>query len=300
MKYVCILFVLLWTGTAVAQNPKFDKLEMLYAQRHYKRVYRRSNRLLDKPEYDFSQLPKYYKSISILQLCQNRHWMLNRENALQDAKQLFLEVKASEDGEKILNAHMYELSWLKNDMVIWAADLKRMGHQDSFEEAQEVINVIFEGVPVPAVDAGNLSNRTEVKPEESVVSTGNLTFRDEVVLTAEQQIGTPYVWSGNTPEGFDCSGFTSFVMKENGKSLPRRASDQYNESKKVKQKNAQRGDLVFFDNGSGIAHVGIVISKPGEPLVMIHASSSKGVIITEVEKSEYWMKRLYGFGTFAN
>ena len=69
---------------------------------------------------------------------------------------------------------------------------------------------------------------------------------------------------------------------------------------KVKKKNVEKGDLVFFDNGSGVSHVGIVISEKGEPLKMIHSSSSKGIIITDVSKSEYWSKRLHGFGTYLN
>ena len=87
-------------------------------------------------------------------------------------------------------------------------------------------------------------------------------------------------------------------MKQTGKELPRRAVEQYESSRKVKPKNVQKGDLVFFDSGSGISHVGLIISEKGKPLVMIHASSSKGVIITEIEQSDYWLTRLYGFGTF--
>jgi cell wall-associated NlpC family hydrolase len=56
--------------------------------------------------------------------------------------------------------------------------------------------------------------------------------------------------------------------------------------------------LVFFNNGSGVSHVGMIISEKGQPLVMIHASSSKGIMITDIESSEYWLKRLYGFGTY--
>jgi cell wall-associated NlpC family hydrolase len=119
-----------------------------------------------------------------------------------------------------------------------------------------------------------------------------------IVDYAKKYIGTPYVWAGNEPTGFDCSGFTSYVMKNFKKELPRRAVDQYNSSRQLKEKNVMMGDLVFFDNGSGISHVGMIISEKGKPLVMIHASSSKGVVITEIEKSDYWLKRLYGFGTY--
>ena len=159
---------------------------------------------------------------------------------------------------------------------------------------QEMIDVFFEGIDL-------LEGATDVEiynVDSSLVSVTNGALRDEVIQTAKKQLGVPYVWAGNSPDGFDCSGFTSYVMSKNGGELPRRAADQFNDSEKVKAKNVQPGDLVFFNNGSGVSHVGIVISKNGDPLVMIHSSSSKGIIITNVSESEYWTKRLHGFGTY--
>ncbi|MFT6983058.1 MAG: hypothetical protein ACJAUD_001829 [Crocinitomicaceae bacterium] len=294
MKGIGILLItFLISFTADAQNPRLDKLEMFFDQGHYKKVRRKSSRLLDDPEYDFSMLPAYYKSISLFQLAQNEYWLLAHPKALDEAKALFLEVKNSSDGEKIVNSHMYELAWLKNDMISWAADLKRLGKQKEFEKVQELIDVLFE--EVPGIDSTpvdlNLLNSSIVE---------NPGLRDEILTTAKKQLGTPYVWAGSSPDGFDCSGFTSYVMSKNGSKLPRRALDQYNDAPKVKAKNAQKGDLVFFDNGSGVSHVGIVISEKGDPLMMIHSSSSKGVILTDVTKSAYWTKRLKGFGTYVN
>ena len=279
---------------ADAQNPRLDKLEMFFDQGHYKKVRRKSSRLLDDPEYDFSMLPAYYKSISLFQLAQNEYWLLTHLKSLDEAKALFLIVKNSNDGEKILNSHMYELAWLKNDMISWAADLKRLGKQKEFEEVQELIDVLFEEVPeidVTPVDSNIL---------DTIIVVENPGLRDQILITAKKQLGTPYVWAGSSPDGFDCSGFTSYVMSKNGSKLPRRAVDQYNDAPKVKVKNAQKGDLVFFDNGSGVSHVGIVISEKGSPLMMIHSSSSKGVIVTDVTKSAYWTKRLKGFGTYVD
>jgi cell wall-associated NlpC family hydrolase len=111
-------------------------------------------------------------------------------------------------------------------------------------------------------------------------------------------LGVPYLWAGSSPEGFDCSGFTSYVFQQKGIELPRRSADQFELSKHIKQKDAKPGDLVFFNSGSGVSHVGIVISKKGESLKMIHSSSSKGIIITDVANSTYWQQRIHGFGTF--
>lgn len=251
--------------------------------------------MLDKPEYDFSLLPKYYKSLSMLQLSQNEYWAMRHPHVLDDAKDLFLELRKDPNSKKLFTAHKFELTSVKNDLVSWAADLKRMGKKEQFEKVQEIIDVLFEGMD----ELDELPAGSTVEDPDTVVVL-NPEFRDEIILSAKKYLGVPYVWAGSSPEGFDCSGFTSYVLAENGKKLPRRAQDQYDEAVKVKEKNVDRGDLVFFDNGSGISHVGIVISKKGEPLVMIHSASSSGIIITDVTKSEYWTKRLYGFGTYCD
>lgn len=298
-RIIIILFVVFDCTGANAQVPQFDKLEMLFAQKHYNRVYRKANGLLDRPEFDFSLLPTYYKSLSLFQLAQNAHWLKRHPQSLEKAEQLFLEVKSSERGKKLFNAHMYEVTWLKNDMISWASDLKRAGMHQEFERANRSIIKIFgdlQKVDIP----GDITHEV-IKEDERIVVNEVVSGKREIIITsAKKHIGTPYKWAGNTPSGFDCSGFICYVMKEQGVALPRRSSDQYAESKKLKRKNVQMGDMVFFNNGSGVSHVGFVVSKKGAPIVMIHSSSSKGVIITNIEDSEYWMKRLHGFGTYIN
>lgn len=294
MRYFgLIISLLLLSESALAQNPKFDKLELLFEQGHYKSVYRKANRLLDNPEYDFSQLPSYYKSLALLELSQNKYWLRNHDKSLTEAEELFLSVKNSNDASRIFTAHKSELSWVRDDLISWASDLKRVGDDERFFRVQNLIDKLFEGI--------DLNETFQVVPADTAqVIVANLTLRDAIVNDAKQQLGVPYVWAGSSPDGFDCSGFTSYILSLHGKKLSRRAIDQYNDARKVKEKNVQKGDLVFFDNGSGISHVGIIISEKGEPLSMIHSSSSKGVIITNIEESEYWTKRLYGFGSYAD
>jgi cell wall-associated NlpC family hydrolase len=294
--FVGFLMVIGFASVAKAQVPEFDKLEMLYAQNHYKMVYRKANRLLDIPDYDWSHIPKFYKALSLFQLSQNEHWLINHPNALDDASTLFREIKKSSEGRKIFNAHMYEISFLKHDLIAWAEDLKRRNQKDEFEHLQKAMAGLFDEIPdleYPATNSNEFAN-TNKDAELDMYAKERLA----IVEYAKKYIGTPYVWAGNEPTGFDCSGFTSYIMKNFKKELPRRAVDQYNSSRQLKEKNVMMGDLVFFDNGSGISHVGMIISEKGKPLVMIHASSSKGVVITEIEKSDYWLKRLYGFGTY--
>lgn len=80
-----------------------------------------------------------------------------------------------------------------------------------------------------------------------------------VVSIAQKYLGVPYVWGGSTPsQGFDCSGFTSYVYKQAGLYVPRTASQQQAYMKKTT--NPQPGDLVFF--GAPASHVAIYVS-PG-------------------------------------
>ena len=265
---------------------------MLYAQGHYKLVYRKANLLLDKPDFDFSLIPSFYKSLSLFQLSQNEVWLNRHPEALVEARELFLKVIKSKDGTKIFEAHLNEVVFLKNDINAWIEDLKIQGKTKEANEFQTAIVGLFD--KIPSIDKQGEIKNSDFSKETTVSSKQ----RNEIVEYAKKQIGVPYVWSGVDPSGFDCSGFTGYVFKNFEKSIPRRAVDQENQSVKVKQKNAQKGDLVFFDNGSGVSHVGIIVSEKGAPLQMIHASSSKGVIITDITQSDYWLQRIYSFGTY--
>jgi cell wall-associated NlpC family hydrolase len=77
-----------------------------------------------------------------------------------------------------------------------------------------------------------------------------------VVGIAMQYLGTPYVWGGASPSGFDCSGFVMYVFAQVGVSLPHNAAAQYGYGSPVSRGNLQPGDIVFFD---GLGHDGIYI-----------------------------------------
>ena len=85
-----------------------------------------------------------------------------------------------------------------------------------------------------------------------------------VVSGAEKLLGVPYVWGGNTPSGFDCSGLVQYVYSELGISLPRTTYTQVKAGTPVASlAQAQPGDLVFFAGSDGTpaspGHVGIAI-----------------------------------------
>ena len=122
------------------------------------------------------------------------------------------------------------------------------------------------------------SNKTE--NTSNVASSGN---GSSVVATANQYIGSRYVYGGTTPSGFDCSGFTSYVYKKYGVSLSRTAAGQYSNGVSVSKGELQPGDLVMFGK-SGINHVGIYIGG-GK---MVHAANPSRGVTTDTINSGYY------------
>jgi len=92
-----------------------------------------------------------------------------------------------------------------------------------------------------------------------------------VVGIAMQYLGTPYVWGGASPSGFDCSGLVMYVFAQVGISLPHSSYAQYGYGSPVSMSQLQPGDLVFFD---GLGHVGIYVGGGN----FIHAPHTGDVV----------------------
>ncbi|EOA5910693.1 invasion associated endopeptidase [Listeria monocytogenes] len=111
-----------------------------------------------------------------------------------------------------------------------------------------------------------------------------------IIAEAQKYLGKAYSWGGNGPTTFDCSGYTKYVFAKAGISLPRTSGAQYASTTRISESQAKPGDLVFFDYGSGISHVGIYVGN-GQ---MINAQDN-GVKYDNIHGSG-WGKYLVGFG----
>lgn len=113
-----------------------------------------------------------------------------------------------------------------------------------------------------------------------------LQLRSGIRGEAMKYLGTPYRYGGTTPAGFDCSGFTQYVLRLGGYSINRTAATQLQNGVIVAKEDLQCGDLVFFQNttGSGrfASHVGIYIGN-GQ---IIH-SGDYGVAIDSLDSPYY-------------
>ena len=112
---------------------------------------------------------------------------------------------------------------------------------------------------------------------------------DAIVAKAKQYLGVPYVWGGSSPSGFDCSGFTQYVMRTCGYTINRTATRQLENGTAVSRSNLKPGDLVFFERtynvDAPVSHVGIYIGNNQ----FIHSGNS-GVAIDSLT-AEYYASR---------
>jgi cell wall-associated NlpC family hydrolase len=110
----------------------------------------------------------------------------------------------------------------------------------------------------PPVLATALSSETpSSSPEPAAAATPAPVARyGGAVGIAMQYLGTPYVYGGASPSGFDCSGFVMYVYAQLGVSLPHNAAAQYGSGTPVDRSQLQPGDLVFFN---GLGHNGIYV-----------------------------------------
>lgn len=113
----------------------------------------------------------------------------------------------------------------------------------------------------------------------------------QILAEARKYLGTPYVYGGASPSGFDCSGFVYYVLKQVGYSPYRTPASQYQQGSSVAKEDLQVGDLVFFSsNSTTITHVGIY-SGNGQ---FIHAPNSRSTVSYSDLTSGYWANTYYG------
>ncbi|HEY6836934.1 MAG TPA: NlpC/P60 family protein [Gaiellaceae bacterium] len=145
---------------------------------------------------------------------------------------------------------------LQQEEAARAAELQREAQARLQQQSTSSSNAISQVVTAPAPPSGG------APPPSNYGG---------VVGFAMSFIGTPYVWGGASPSGFDCSGFTMYVYAHFGVSLPHNAAAQFGYGSPVPRNDLQPGDLVFFD---GLGHVGIYVGGNS----FIHAPHTGDVV----------------------
>jgi peptidoglycan DL-endopeptidase CwlO len=153
---------------------------------------------------------------------------------------------------------------VKKKVAAYEADFARLSAAE-----QAAVTTALAGPALRAPSAGSLPPAPG--PEAAVA-----------VKTALAQVGDPYVWGASGPDGFDCSGLTSYAYAAAGVALPHSSRSQSTLGVDVARADLQPGDLVFFY--SPISHVGLYIGNG----MMVHARTfGQPVAVTSVDQGGY-------------
>lgn len=177
--------------------------------------------------------------------------------------------------------------------LVFAAGISALSFANSFAEEVNIKSI-------DELSPDTLSQMLEANSEKSqalydepaqktgaVSQTSNANIPDKVqkiIELAKSKLGSPYSYGSAGPHSFDCSGFTYYIMSQNGISLPHSAAGQAGCGVRVSKAELKPGDLVFFDTYGGISHAGLYIGSNK----FIHASSyGSGVKISDLNEAYY-------------
>ena len=167
--------------------------------------------------------------ISILDNNQTESYVLNYDsNIIKSAKPL--EIAKSEDNIDLFDGYEIDIGNVEQTKKI----------KNKKDNKKEEI--------VPK----NTSDSDKLKYSKLVSDNGLDKFvnQSDLLSYAVEELGKPYVYGANGPSTFDCSGFTSYVFKKSGISIPRTSYLQAEKGESVDKNKLKSGDLVFFDTRS--------------------------------------------------
>ncbi|WP_159022580.1 C40 family peptidase [Formosa sp. L2A11] len=166
-------------------------------------------------------------------------------------------------------------------LLICISSCKSSKRTTSYKRSTEV------SIPSKTVERTKNRNSSILEPE----NTDNLKpLGTELSDYAKQFQGVRYKYGGTTKKGMDCSGLIYETFKAYDISLPRVSRDMAQEGSKIDIEDVKVGDLLFFHTNprrKSINHVGLVVASRTGSVEFIHASTSKGVIISSLAE-RYW------------
>jgi cell wall-associated NlpC family hydrolase len=150
--------------------------------------------------------------------------------------------------------------------------------EESVESFQKAYGLPITGI----VNSTMLNKMTEIEKQKGQAPKSSDEITINVIANAAELMGTPYVWAGTTPQGFDCSGFIQYVFAKEGVKLPRTVAQMWDATTAVSEPAV--GDLVFFQTyAAGPSHLGIYIGNNQ----FVHSGSNSGVTISDLSL-KYW------------
>lgn len=297
MKYT-LLMVLLLTCFGVFAQEDDPKLSRLYREGKYEKVLHKAGKKLKKdPRNPVLYFYKSKSTFRIYNLDRRRtEKQLNEVlGGLTDTRSLsdkpayilsdtlftsslqkVLQEKVIQYKDKQINKATFYTDYLASHL------LDTIDFYWTLYPRQVVELVKYDTVTVKALNRNRTSNFFQ-KP----IIPAN---RDSVIAFASRFLGTPYKWAGETPAGFDCSGFVLYVMRRFGYDFYHKTTQIAKLGIEVPLDQARSGDIIVFGSRSEdafrVSHVGILASNNIESRKVIH-SVNRGVSLDDI-LSGYW------------
>lgn len=143
---------------------------------------------------------------------------------------------------------------------------------------------LLAGKPQISVSMTKINSIRSLAPKYTPSRGSSDISNNAIIAYASNFLGTPYLWGGTTPSGFDCSGFTQYVYAHFGVSLGRATFNQIHDGVQVSRDNLQAGDLVFFGTIGNPHHMGIYVGDN----TYIHAPHTGDVIkVSVMSRSDF-------------
>jgi len=216
------------------------------------------SRVSDQDTLVLAQVARFRKEVQHRQkFLQRAHYEQVQVVAQRNAARASVESQLGQR-RQLLGSIQGEIAHLKAVEAAQQAELKR--ELEARLSAQQA-----------ASRSASLAPTVSVAPPSSTAPPAPPPTHGGVVGIAMQYLGTPYVWGGASPGGFDCSGFVMYVYAQMGVSLPHSSYAQYGYGSPVSRDQLEPGDLVFFD---GLGHVGIYVGGGS----FIHAPHTGDVV----------------------
>ena len=172
-------------------------------------------------------------------------------------------------------------------VMVLVKEPRKYSSSDKHTSSSSPINSTNPEVPNWVQPEDNIPTFSENRKKNSSNSRA-----EKAIKVAKSYLGVPYVYGGTSRQGMDCSGLVYTAYGAVNTKLPRNSAAMAKTKPGISRNKLRKGDLVFFNskNTPGINHVGMVVSVKGGNISFIHASSSRGVRIDQLN-SGYWSNK---------
>jgi len=279
-----------------AQNKKIEKVKKYYTEGEYQKCINKSEKYSKKN----SKTAEFYlfKSLSYYQITKTTS--NNEHENLKISKKIISETRKAfkyQKSENQFDEYKIYIDSIHTYLIKTADNLfedKRSYSKYYYDNLAKIFKDTCENYYVFHPNEKVSEKEKEIIPDFSESLEGK---RKEMLNVAKSLVGTKYVWAGEDPKGFDCSGYTMYLYKQIGYKLPHNAQLQSKIGITVPLEEAKPGDLIFFGYKTGTTyhavHAGVIYANNNGVIDLTHCvSGGVNIHLSDNSNNKYWLKRV--------